>query len=157
MLQARILSGLPFPFLGDLSNPGIEPRSPALQVDSLLSEPTGKPIIDYFLLKVNFYGSCIFIHPKLETTQMSINDHWVNTLRCRETILSYTAEQTAAAAAKSLQSRLTLCDTPDGSPPGSPVPINTYIPNNKVNSNFKWNKSASKSWSYVWFLLHIMF
>ena len=27
---------------GDLPNPGIEPRSPALQVDSLLSEPLGK-------------------------------------------------------------------------------------------------------------------
>ena len=30
-------SGLPFPSLGDLPNPGIEPRSPALQADSLLS------------------------------------------------------------------------------------------------------------------------
>ena len=28
----------------------------------------------------------------------------------------------AAAAAKSLQSYLTLCDPTDGSPPGSPVP-----------------------------------
>ena len=30
----------------------------------------------------------------------------------------------AAAAAKSLQSCLTLCDPIDGSPPGSPVPLN---------------------------------
>ena len=29
--------------LGDLPDPGIEPRSPALQGDSLLSEPPGKP------------------------------------------------------------------------------------------------------------------
>ena len=36
-------NGLPFPFPGDLPNPGTEPRSPALQVDSLLSEPPGKP------------------------------------------------------------------------------------------------------------------
>ena len=36
-------SGLPFPFPGDLPNPGIEPRSPALQTDALLSEPLGKP------------------------------------------------------------------------------------------------------------------
>ena len=36
-------SGLPFPSPGDLSNPGIEPKSSALQVDSLLSEPPGKP------------------------------------------------------------------------------------------------------------------
>ena len=35
--------GLPFPSLGDLPGPGIEPRSPSLQVDSLLSEPPGKP------------------------------------------------------------------------------------------------------------------
>ena len=28
-------SGLPFPSPGDLSDPGIEPRSPALQADSL--------------------------------------------------------------------------------------------------------------------------
>ena len=33
--------GLPFPTPGDLSDPGIEPRSPALQAGSLLSEPPG--------------------------------------------------------------------------------------------------------------------
>ena len=36
-------SGLPFPFPGDLPYPEIKPRSPALQADSLLSEPQGKP------------------------------------------------------------------------------------------------------------------
>ena len=36
-------SGLPCPLPGDLPNPGIESRSPALQADSLLSEPPGKP------------------------------------------------------------------------------------------------------------------
>ena len=36
-------SGLPFPTPGDLPDPGIKPRSPALQVDFLLSEPPGKP------------------------------------------------------------------------------------------------------------------
>ena len=36
-------SGLPCPPLGDLSDPGIEPRSPALQADALTSEPPGKP------------------------------------------------------------------------------------------------------------------
>ena len=34
--------GLPFPSPGDLPDPGIKPRSPALQVDSLLSEPPEK-------------------------------------------------------------------------------------------------------------------
>ena len=37
-------SGLPFPSSGDLPRPGIEPRSPALQADSLLSEPPGRPL-----------------------------------------------------------------------------------------------------------------
>ena len=39
-------SGLSFPYLGDLPEPGIEPGSPvfpALQADSLLSEPPGEP------------------------------------------------------------------------------------------------------------------
>ena len=36
-------SGLPFPSPGDLPNPGIEPRSPTLQADSLPAEPQGKP------------------------------------------------------------------------------------------------------------------
>ena len=31
-------SGLPFPFPGDLPDPGIEPRSPALEADTLTSE-----------------------------------------------------------------------------------------------------------------------
>ena len=36
-------SGLPFPSPGYHPNPGMEPRSPVLQVDSLLPEPPGKP------------------------------------------------------------------------------------------------------------------
>ena len=36
-------SGSLLPPPGYLPNPGIEPRSPTLQVDSLLSEPPGKP------------------------------------------------------------------------------------------------------------------
>ena len=34
---------MPCPPLGDLPNPGIKPRSPALQVDSSPSEPPGEP------------------------------------------------------------------------------------------------------------------
>ena len=36
-------SGLPFPSPGDLPNPGVELGSPALQADSLPSEPPGNP------------------------------------------------------------------------------------------------------------------
>ena len=39
ILQARILEWVAIPFSGDLPDPGIEPRSPPLQVDSLRPEP----------------------------------------------------------------------------------------------------------------------
>ena len=43
IFQARILEWVAVPFISGLFNPGIEPRSPALQVDSLPAEPPGKP------------------------------------------------------------------------------------------------------------------
>ena len=46
-------SGLPFPSPGDLPNPGIEPGSPALQVDALTTEVPGKPYICVYGLKLN--------------------------------------------------------------------------------------------------------
>ena len=57
-------SGLLFPSPGDLPNPGIEPRSPSLQVDSLPAEPQGKPTplrmkhqFGTLLFKVLFFNS----------------------------------------------------------------------------------------------------
>ena len=38
--------GLPFPSPGDLPDPGIKSRSPALQADTLTSEPPKNQIID---------------------------------------------------------------------------------------------------------------
>ena len=73
-------SGSPGPTLEDFHDPGIKPRSPTLQADSLPSEPRGKP-------------------PKTA----------------------------AAAAAKSLQLCLTLCDPIDSSPPGPPVPARQIL------------------------------
>ena len=43
-------SGLPFPSPGDLPDPGIEPKSPALQADALTSEPLGKPVISCYAM-----------------------------------------------------------------------------------------------------------
>ena len=43
ILQARILEWVAISFSRDLHDPGIEPRSPALKADPLLSEPPGKP------------------------------------------------------------------------------------------------------------------
>ena len=79
---------MPFPFPGDLPDPGIEPRSSALQADSLPTEPPGKPKV----------------------------------LRGRMIWNSLIGKNWFAAAAKSLQSCLTLCDPIDGSPLDSPVP-----------------------------------
>ena len=48
-------SGLPAPSPGDLPNPGIEPKSPTLQADSLPSEPPGKPtsFVSYLAMTIN--------------------------------------------------------------------------------------------------------
>ena len=43
ILQAIILERVACPSPGDLPNPGIEPRSPTLQVDYLSAELQGKP------------------------------------------------------------------------------------------------------------------
>ena len=43
ILQAIILEWVAFPSPGDLHNPGIEPRYPAMQADSLPAELQGKP------------------------------------------------------------------------------------------------------------------
>ena len=58
---------------GDLPNPGIEPGSPALQADSLPSEPPGKPYykskpLYLFLKEVRHYAKpgAIHIDPKFK-------------------------------------------------------------------------------------------
>ena len=43
-------SGWPFPSPGDLPNTGVESRSPALQADSLPTEPQGKPKVRKILI-----------------------------------------------------------------------------------------------------------
>ena len=53
--RSEYWSGLPFPSPGDLPNPGIESRSPALQADSLTAEPQEKPI---------YVCVCVFSWPR---------------------------------------------------------------------------------------------
>ena len=49
---------------GNLPNPGIQPRSPTLQADSLPAEPAGKPVM-------------AFGHPfSLWVLKASISDQW---------------------------------------------------------------------------------
>ena len=50
-------SALPFPSPGDLPDPGIKPRSPALKADSLLSEAPGKPWLYVAILQTSSLGA----------------------------------------------------------------------------------------------------
>ena len=52
ILQQQYHTGFPFPSPVDLPGPGSEPRSPALQADSLLFKPPGKPWVSW--------AACIF-------------------------------------------------------------------------------------------------
>ena len=64
-LRQEYWSGIPFPSPRDLPDPGMEPRSGALQVDSLLAEPQGKP-------KITEVGSLFLLHgifPTQESNQ----------------------------------------------------------------------------------------
>ena len=80
-LQARILEWVAMPSLpGDLPNPGMEPRSPALPVDSLLSELPGKP-------KNTGVGSLSFLQGNFPTHE----SNW-GLLHCRQ-ILNNTSCQ----------------------------------------------------------------
>ena len=66
-------SGYPFPSPGDFPNPGTEPRSPALQADSLPAEPQGKP-------KHIGVGSQSFlrgIFPTQESNQDLLHCRWI--------------------------------------------------------------------------------
>ena len=51
ILQARILEWVACPPLGDLPNPRIEPRFPALQADSLPAKPQGKSAFKWETIK----------------------------------------------------------------------------------------------------------
>ena len=56
---SRQESGLSFPSPGDLPNPGIESRSPALHVDSLLTELQGNKSSYYFYKPGINYSSLV--------------------------------------------------------------------------------------------------
>ena len=55
-------TGLPFPSLGDLPNPEIEPGSPALQTDALPSEPPEKHFFFGEEKAAPFLESSVFPH-----------------------------------------------------------------------------------------------
>ena len=58
-LRQECWSGLPFPLPGNLSNPGTEPLSPALQVDSLPLSHHGSPKEEHSGLILIRYGKIL--------------------------------------------------------------------------------------------------
>ena len=58
ILQARE-GKLPFPSPGDLPNPGMEPRCPTLQANSLPSEPPGNPRLGIKPIHVSCIGQWV--------------------------------------------------------------------------------------------------
>ena len=60
ILQARIREWVAIPSPGALPSPGIEPKYPALQADSLPSEPPGRPKRPYnMVLYVPYNMTCM--------------------------------------------------------------------------------------------------
>ena len=64
-------SGLLFPSPGDLPHPGIEPGSPALQVNSLPTESPGKPI--YILILYSEIHTHTHIHTHIHTLATEVH------------------------------------------------------------------------------------
>ena len=64
--RQKYSSGLPFPPPEYLSDTGIEPGSPALQADSSLPEPPGKP---HFITKVIYYVARIALSSLVDQVQ----------------------------------------------------------------------------------------
>ena len=84
ILQARILEWVDISFSGYLPDPGIEPRSPALQADSSQFEPPGKPICgrkgqrkkkgrNPFGLSILDTDFCVYVSPVLLIHPCSFN------------------------------------------------------------------------------------
>ena len=112
ILQQEYWSVLPWFPPGDLLNVGIEPWSPALQADSLLSEPPGKPVIIHQML-INY--SCQNTEFESERPA-SYKYQFASIIKDRCIWINAMTLKVLAA-----QSCLTLCDSMDCNPPGSLV------------------------------------
>ena len=154
-------SGLPFPFLGDFPNPGIEPSSPGSPVLASRFFTTEEAPRTYTFLpednKSNNSSSVrglvlpmfphsnfslillhYFCNSSILIIQLGKNENCAKNFSFHFSLIYFQYEvyyqkknicvgykaynNTAAAAAKSLQSCLTLCDPRDSSPLGSSVP-----------------------------------
>ena len=72
-------SGQPIPSLADLPDPGIELGSPALQVDSLPTELSGKPLNDSIAHSKTKFSKLHVLRlycPKSLETEVTSPGHW---------------------------------------------------------------------------------
>ena len=97
-------SGLPFPSPGDLPNLGIEPVSPTLQADTLLSESPEKP------LNILRYNIRKYYHQTIVVKEV-----WLEKIADHPQMFQFTLSPCCGSVAKSC---LTLCDPMDCSSPG---------------------------------------
>ena len=88
ILQARILEWVAIPFSRGSSQSRDQTRSPSLQADSLLSEPSEKPHLRVIVVNINFLSSecmsdtvlstlCIFLHTILITIVYNGCNHYL--------------------------------------------------------------------------------
>ena len=80
-------SGLPFPFSGDLPDPKIEPRSPALQADSLPSALPGKPVLCEWALIISLLYVNRFFSNTVFNTFLHLDPCVSDYFKCRECLL----------------------------------------------------------------------
>ena len=105
-------TGWPFPSPGDLSNPGIKPRSPTLWTDSLSAELQGKP--------KNTGVSSLSLLQHIFPSQES-NWGLPHTGRILYRLSSQGSQKHQWGVVSVAQPCPTLCDPMDCSPPGSSV------------------------------------
>ena len=130
-------SGWPFPSPGDLPNPGIEPRSPTLQADSLPAEAPGKP------KNTGVGSSSRSSQPRNQTWVSCIAGRFFTTWAMRAG-LSKLFYRDCCSVSKSGR---TLGDPMDCSPPGSSVPV---IPQGRILEWVAISFSRGSSWPRVW-------
>ena len=100
---------------GDFPDPRIEPRSPALQVDSLLSEPPGKPHNKSFVFVISIISSSIGIR-LFECLQLI--SHQAKNFLCA---FSCSPPMLCCCCCLVTKLYMTLCNLMDCSTPGFPV------------------------------------
>jgi len=108
---------------------------------------------DKGLSSQNYGFSSSYVWTTHDMWELDYKASWVQKNWCSWTVV---LEKTIAAAAKSLQLCLTLCDPRDGSPPGSPVPGILQARTLEwaaisLSNAWKW-KVKVKSLSHVWLL-----